>query len=125
MIGKRGGRVRAKNPVAPSEWEAASSCEPAQVTSSADQGVRRDLSLNDLRIRPLVGVVFAVGGSMITSDKFRARADDCLKEANSAVDPERRLAHLDLAERWLRLAIQIDKNNALRRAAHVAAARTS
>jgi hypothetical protein len=46
---------------------------------------------------------------MITGIKFRKRADDCLREANSVADPERRLAHLDLAERWLRLATQIDK----------------
>jgi hypothetical protein len=46
---------------------------------------------------------------MMTGNKFRARADDCLREAKSAADPERRFAHLDLAQRWLRLAAQIDK----------------
>jgi hypothetical protein len=46
---------------------------------------------------------------MITGNKFRKRADDCLTEANSVADPERRLAHLNLAERWLLLATQIDK----------------
>jgi hypothetical protein len=50
---------------------------------------------------------------MITGIKFRKRADDCLREANSVADPERRLAHLDLAERWLQLAAQIDKINTL------------
>jgi hypothetical protein len=45
---------------------------------------------------------------MITGNKFRARADKCLKEALSMADPERKLAHLDLAQRWLRLATQID-----------------
>jgi hypothetical protein len=45
---------------------------------------------------------------MITGNKFRARADKCLREANSMADPERKLAHLDLAQRWLRLATQID-----------------
>jgi hypothetical protein len=45
---------------------------------------------------------------MITGNKFRARADKCLREAHSMADPERKLAHLDLAQRWLRLATQID-----------------
>jgi hypothetical protein len=52
---------------------------------------------------------------MMTSAKFRARADECLRKANSAVDPERKLAHLDLAERWLRLAAEIDKRNTVAR----------
>jgi hypothetical protein len=45
----------------------------------------------------------------MTGNKFRARAEDCLREAKSVADPERKLAHLDLAQRWLRLAAQIDK----------------
>jgi len=48
---------------------------------------------------------------MITGNKFRARADKCLREAHSMADPERKLAHLDLAQRWLRLATQIDNMN--------------
>jgi hypothetical protein len=39
---------------------------------------------------------------MITGNKFRARADECLREADSMTDPERKLVHLDLARRWMR-----------------------
>jgi hypothetical protein len=46
---------------------------------------------------------------MMTGNRFRARADECVRAANSMADPQRKLAHLDLAERWLRLATQIDK----------------
>jgi hypothetical protein len=49
---------------------------------------------------------------MMTGNRFRARADECIRAANSMADPERKLAHLDLAQRWLRLAIQIDKMDA-------------
>jgi hypothetical protein len=49
---------------------------------------------------------------MITGNKFRARADECLRAADSVSDPDRKLAHLDLAHRWLRLAAQIDKMDA-------------
>jgi hypothetical protein len=48
----------------------------------------------------------------MTGDRFRARADKCFRAANSVADPERKLAHLDLADRWLRLATQIDKMDA-------------
>ena len=51
----------------------------------------------------------------MTSNRFRARADKCFSAANSMADPERKLAHLDLAQRWLRLAIQIDKMDAAAR----------
>jgi hypothetical protein len=49
---------------------------------------------------------------MMTGNKFRPRADECIRAANSMADPEPKLAHLDLAERWLRLATQIDKTDA-------------
>jgi hypothetical protein len=49
---------------------------------------------------------------MMTGNRFRVRADECLRAANSMADPERKLAHLDLAYRWLRLATEIDKMNA-------------
>ena len=48
----------------------------------------------------------------MTGNKFRARADECFKAADAVADPDRKLAHLDLAERWLRLAAQIDKMDA-------------
>jgi hypothetical protein len=44
---------------------------------------------------------------MMTGDRFRARADECVRAAMA--DLQSKLAHLDLAERWLRLATQIDK----------------
>jgi hypothetical protein len=47
---------------------------------------------------------------MVTGNKYRARADECFKVADSMADPQRKLAHLDLAQRWLRLAAQIEMN---------------
>jgi hypothetical protein len=61
---------------------------------------------------PPVGLVFAEPDPMITGNRFRVRADECLRAANSMADPQRKLAHLDLAQRWLRLATQIDKMDA-------------
>jgi hypothetical protein len=40
-------------------------------------------------------------------DKFRARADRYV-EARTVTDPVHKLALLDVAQRWLRLAAQID-----------------
>jgi hypothetical protein len=48
----------------------------------------------------------------MTGNQFRTRADKCFRAANSMADPERKLAHLDLAQRWLRLATQIDRMDA-------------
>jgi hypothetical protein len=48
----------------------------------------------------------------MTGNQFRARADECFRAANSMADPERKLVQLDLAERWLRLAIQLDEMDA-------------
>jgi hypothetical protein len=48
---------------------------------------------------------------MMTGNRFRVRADQCLRAANSVADPERKVAELDLANRWLRLAAQIDKTD--------------
>jgi hypothetical protein len=47
---------------------------------------------------------------MVTGDKYRARADECFKVAASTADPQCKLAQLDLAQRWLRLAAQIEMN---------------
>jgi hypothetical protein len=65
-----------------------------------------------VHVMPPVGLVFAEPDPMITGNRFRVRADECLRAANSMADPERKLAHLDLAQRWLRLATQIDKMDA-------------
>ena len=48
----------------------------------------------------------------MTSDKYRARADQCVKAASSVADPEGKVALLNLAQRWLQLASQIDKIDA-------------
>ena len=39
---------------------------------------------------------------------FRARGNEYIKAANSVVDPVRKIALMDVAARWLRLAAQID-----------------
>jgi len=44
----------------------------------------------------------------MTGDKFRARADESIKAAHAVADPVRKLALMDVAQRWLRLAAQID-----------------
>jgi hypothetical protein len=43
-------------------------------------------------------------------NKYRERADECFKVAASLADPLHKLAQLDLAQRWLRLAAQIEMN---------------
>jgi hypothetical protein len=44
----------------------------------------------------------------MTGDKFRVRADGYIKAAHAVTDPVRKLALMDLSQRWLRLAAQID-----------------
>ena len=44
----------------------------------------------------------------MTGDKFRARAEEYIKAAHSVPDPVCKLALMDIAQRWLRLAAQID-----------------
>jgi hypothetical protein len=44
----------------------------------------------------------------MTGDKFRARADGYTKAARTVTDPVHKLALVDIAQRWLRLAAQID-----------------
>ena len=41
-------------------------------------------------------------------DNFRARANECIEAAERVADVERKLVLLDLAQRWLSLAGQID-----------------
>ena len=45
---------------------------------------------------------------MGSGDNYRARANECIEAAERAADPERKLVLLDLAQRWLWLAGQID-----------------
>ena len=47
-------------------------------------------------------------GCQMTGDKFRARADRYIKAARAVTDPVHKLALVDVAQRWLRLAAQID-----------------
>ena len=44
----------------------------------------------------------------MTGDRFRTRANECIKEAAAAIEPDRKLFLLDAAQRWLRLAAEID-----------------
>jgi hypothetical protein len=44
----------------------------------------------------------------MTGDRFRARADKYIKAARTVTDPVDKLALVDVAQRWLRLAVQID-----------------
>ena len=45
---------------------------------------------------------------MGSGDNYRARAIECIEAADHVADVERRLVLLDLAQRWLWLAGQID-----------------
>jgi hypothetical protein len=47
-------------------------------------------------------------GYQMTGDKFRLRADRYIKAARAVTDPVHKLALADVAQRWLRLAAQID-----------------
>jgi hypothetical protein len=49
----------------------------------------------------------------MTGDKFRARADRYIKAARAVTDPVHKLALADVAQRWLRLAAQIDSGAAI------------
>jgi len=44
----------------------------------------------------------------MTGDKFRSRAYEYIESADAVTDPVRKLALMDAAERWLRLAAEID-----------------
>jgi hypothetical protein len=45
---------------------------------------------------------------MMSGNKYRVLADKCFKAAASTADLESKLAQLVLAQRWLRLATEID-----------------
>ena len=47
-------------------------------------------------------------GCQMTGDKFRARAGVYIKAARAAIDPVHKLALMDVAQGWLRLAAQKD-----------------
>ncbi len=46
---------------------------------------------------------------MASGDEYRARAKECIEAADRMAKPEQKLGLLELAQRWLRLAFQIDK----------------
>jgi hypothetical protein len=46
---------------------------------------------------------------MLSGDEYRKRANECIAAADNAAGPERRVGLLELAQRWLRLAFQVDK----------------
>ncbi len=48
----------------------------------------------------------------MTGNKFRTHANDCIRAAYAVTDPERRLAMLDVAARWNRLAREIEATDA-------------
>ena len=55
------------------------------------------------------------GSGRMTSDRFRARADESIKAAHAVADPVRKVALMDVAQRWQRLAAQIDGEHGQRR----------
>jgi hypothetical protein len=46
------------------------------------------------------------GGS---GDEYRERASECIAAADQVAEPERKVGLLELAQRWLRLAFQVEK----------------
>jgi hypothetical protein len=57
-------------------------------------------------------------GCQMTGDKFRVRADRYIKAAGTVTDPVHKLALVDVAQRWLRLAAQIDAGAAIHVSRH-------
>jgi len=46
---------------------------------------------------------------MATGDEYRSRANECIAAADNVTEPERKVSLLKLAQRWLRLAFQVEK----------------
>ena len=46
---------------------------------------------------------------MASGDEYRKQANECIAAADRATKPERKVSLLELAQRWLRLAFQLDK----------------
>jgi len=44
----------------------------------------------------------------MTGDEYRSRANECIAAAEQATDPERKISLLELAQRWMRLAFQVE-----------------
>jgi hypothetical protein len=45
----------------------------------------------------------------MTGDEYRSRANECITAADQVTDPERKISLLQLAQRWMRLAFQVEK----------------
>jgi hypothetical protein len=45
----------------------------------------------------------------MTGDRYRTRANECIAAADQVADPERKISLLQLAQRWMRLAFQVEK----------------
>jgi hypothetical protein len=45
----------------------------------------------------------------MTGDEYRSRANECIAAADQVTDPERKIGLLQLAQRWMRLAFQVEK----------------
>jgi len=50
----------------------------------------------------------AWGAEMLSGDEYRRRANECIAAADQVAEPERKVSLLELAQRWLRLAFQVD-----------------
>ena len=46
---------------------------------------------------------------MSTGDEYRSRANECMAAAENVTEPERKVSLLQLAQRWLRLAFQVER----------------
>jgi len=46
---------------------------------------------------------------MATADEYRSRANECIAAADNVTEPERKVSLLELAQRWLQLAFQVEK----------------
>jgi hypothetical protein len=49
------------------------------------------------------------GAEMLSGDEYRQRANECIAAADRVAEPERKVGLLELAQRWLRLAFQVDQ----------------
>ena len=49
---------------------------------------------------------------MAPGDHYRTRANECIEAWDKVTEPERKLTLLELAQRWLRLAAQVDRTSA-------------
>ena len=90
-------------------WFRSSSPVPSTRRSGPKSGDVR-CSQSTLATRPHHGTQ-----CQMTGDRFRARADECINAAHAVTDPVRKLALMDVAQRWLRLAAQIDGEQTQRR----------